>query len=87
MIWAGRPSTNIEQVVQDVGDALRRRQRPENHHQRARDILTPQVVLVLFFIGALGAHIRARAFCNVAFPGLYLLLAMAATTYMIRVAA
>lgn len=42
--------------------------------------------LMLFFIGALVAHIRARVFYNIAFPGLYLLLAVASTTYMIRMA-
>jgi hypothetical protein len=40
--------------------------------------------LVLFFIGAVVAHIRARVFYNIAFPGLYLLLAAAAAAYMIR---
>jgi DoxX-like family len=33
--------------------------------------------LVLFFIGAIGAHVRARVFHNVAFPGTYLALASA----------
>lgn len=27
--------------------------------------------LVLFFIGALGAHVRARVFYNIAFPGFF----------------
>ena len=40
--------------------------------------------LVLIFVGALIAHIRARVFHNVAFPGLYLLLAAASTAYMLR---
>lgn len=31
--------------------------------------------LVLFFIGAVAAHIRARVYYNIAFPGTYLLLA------------
>lgn len=31
--------------------------------------------LVLFFIGAMAAHIRARVYYNIAFPGTYLLLA------------
>lgn len=43
--------------------------------------------LILFFIGALAAHIRARVFSNIAFPGVYLLLALAAAAYMIRRAA
>jgi hypothetical protein len=33
--------------------------------------------LVLFFIGALATHIRARVLHNLAFPGLYLALAVA----------
>jgi DoxX-like family len=33
--------------------------------------------LVIFFIGAVIAHIRARVFYNIAFPGLYLALASA----------
>jgi hypothetical protein len=33
--------------------------------------------LVLFFIGALAAHFRARVFHNMAFPGGYFLLAVA----------
>jgi hypothetical protein len=28
--------------------------------------------LVLYFIGAVIAHLRARVFCNIAFPGAYL---------------
>ncbi|MDA2812209.1 DoxX family protein [Nocardiopsis sp. RSe5-2] len=31
--------------------------------------------LVLFFIGAVAAHVRARVFSNIAFPGAYLALA------------
>jgi hypothetical protein len=34
--------------------------------------------LVLFFIGAIAAHIRARVYYNIAFPGSYLALATAA---------
>ncbi|WP_422208914.1 DoxX family protein [Mycobacterium sp.] len=45
------------------------------------------VGLILFFIGALVAHLRARVFYNIAFPGLYLILATASAAYMIRVAA
>lgn len=33
--------------------------------------------LVLFFIGAVGAHIRARVYYNIAAPGGYLVLAIA----------
>jgi hypothetical protein len=33
--------------------------------------------LVLFFIGALAAHVRARVFHNIAFPGAYFALAIA----------
>ena len=42
--------------------------------------------LILFFVGALVAHIRARVFYNIAFPGAYLLLAVASAAYMIRTA-
>ncbi|MDV7133031.1 DoxX family protein [Williamsia muralis] len=42
------------------------------------------VGLVLFFIGAVAAHVRARVFYNIAFPGLYLLLAVASTAYMVQ---
>ncbi|APE34798.1 transmembrane invasion protein [Nocardia mangyaensis] len=40
--------------------------------------------LVLFFIGAVVAHIRARVFYNLAFPSLYLLLAVASAAYMLH---
>jgi hypothetical protein len=33
--------------------------------------------LVLFFIGAVAAHVRARVFYNIAFPGAFLALAVA----------
>jgi hypothetical protein len=36
--------------------------------------------LVAFFIGAITAHVRARAFHNIAFPGAYLALAIASLT-------
>lgn len=42
--------------------------------------------LVLFFVGALVAHMRARMFYNIAFPALYLLLAVASAAYMMRIA-
>ena len=35
--------------------------------------------LVLFFIGALAAHVRGRVFHNIAFPGAYFALAVAST--------
>ncbi|MFH9295861.1 DoxX family protein [Streptomyces sp. NPDC017520] len=37
--------------------------------------------LIAFFVGAVLAHIRARVFHNLAFPGAFLLLAVAATAY------
>ncbi|KAB8162564.1 DoxX family protein [Streptomyces sp. 3MP-14] len=40
--------------------------------------------LTLFFVGAVVAHVRARVFSNIAFPGLYLLLAVAATACLLR---
>ncbi|WP_133743261.1 DoxX family protein [Actinorugispora endophytica] len=43
--------------------------------------------LVLFFVGAVVAHVRARVFHNIAFPGLYLLLSAAAVTHMTHLAA
>ena len=42
--------------------------------------------LVLFFIGALAAHIRTRAFHNIAFPGTYLALAIASAGLAIATA-
>jgi hypothetical protein len=39
--------------------------------------------LVLFFTGALAAHIRARAFHNIAFPATYFALAIASTVLAI----
>lgn len=42
------------------------------------------VGLVLFFVGAVVAHVRARVLHNIAFPGLYLLLAVASTVYMVQ---
>ncbi|GAA3888209.1 DoxX family protein [Streptomyces sedi] len=38
--------------------------------------------LTLFFVGAVAAHLRARVLHNVAFPGLYLLLAAAALAHL-----
>ncbi|WP_407565445.1 DoxX family protein [Streptomyces sp. 184] len=38
--------------------------------------------LTLFFVGAVAAHVRARVFHNIAFPGVYLLLALASAAYM-----
>lgn len=39
------------------------------------------VGLVLFFVGAVGVHVRARVFHNIAFPTGFLVLALAATAY------
>ncbi|MBO0839395.1 MAG: DoxX family protein [Sciscionella sp.] len=41
--------------------------------------------LIVFFVGAVAAHVRARVFYNIAFPGVYLLLAVASTAYLIIV--
>ncbi|AZM46520.1 transmembrane invasion protein [Streptomyces sp. WAC 06738] len=40
------------------------------------------VGLTLFFVGAVAAHVRARVFHNIAFPGVYLLLALASAAHM-----
>jgi hypothetical protein len=42
------------------------------------------VGLVLLFVGAVVAHIRGRVFYNIAFPALYLLLAVTAAAYMVH---
>jgi hypothetical protein len=39
--------------------------------------------LVLFFVGALTAHVRARVFRNIAVPGAYLALAVASTVLVV----
>jgi DoxX-like family len=39
--------------------------------------------LVLFFVGAVVTHVRARVFHNIAFPGAFLALAIAATVLAI----
>lgn len=39
--------------------------------------------LVMFFLGALAAHIRARVYRNIAFPGGYLVLAAASLVFAI----
>lgn len=55
-------------------------------------ILTPWlgvaagVGLSLFFIGAVAFHVRARVFHNIAFPGFYLLVAIASLGYMVHLA-
>ncbi|SOD60344.1 DoxX-like family protein [Streptomyces zhaozhouensis] len=41
------------------------------------------VGLTLFFLGAVGAHLRARVLHNIAFPGMYLLLAVAALAHLV----
>ncbi|SFB51319.1 DoxX-like family protein [Amycolatopsis marina] len=43
--------------------------------------LAAGIGLVVFFIGAVGAHVRARVLHNIGFPSLYLLLALCATAY------
>ncbi|MFB8026879.1 MULTISPECIES: DoxX family protein [unclassified Streptomyces] len=43
--------------------------------------LAAGVGLTAFFIGAVLAHVRARVFYNIAFPGGYLLLAAASTSF------
>lgn len=43
--------------------------------------LAAAVGLVLFYVGAVMAHIRARVFHNIGFPLLFLLLASGAVTY------
>lgn len=43
--------------------------------------LAAGVGLILFFVCAVTAHLRAHVLYNIAFPGLYLLLAVAATAY------
>ncbi|WP_033257857.1 MULTISPECIES: DoxX family protein [Kitasatospora] len=47
----------------------------------ARLGLAAAVGLLLFFVGAVGAHVRARVFHNLAFPLAFLLLAAAAVRY------
>jgi hypothetical protein len=37
--------------------------------------------LVVFFLGAVGAHVRARVFHNIAFPGCFLVLSVAALAF------
>jgi len=39
--------------------------------------------LVLFFTGALAAHVRARVFHNIAFPGAYFALAVASASLVV----
>ncbi|NEA09542.1 DoxX family protein [Streptomyces sp. SID10692] len=43
--------------------------------------LAAGVGLVAFFVGAVIAHIRARVFHNIAFPGVFLALAAASTAF------
>lgn len=43
--------------------------------------LAAGVGLIGFFIGAVIAHVRARVFHNMAFPGVFLLLAVAGTVF------
>jgi hypothetical protein len=44
--------------------------------------ITAATGLVLFFIGALIAHVRARVLYNIAFPGAYLVLSAASLVLM-----
>ncbi len=46
--------------------------------------LAAAVGLVLFFVGAVGAHVRARVFHNIAFPAGYLALSTAALVLATR---
>jgi hypothetical protein len=43
--------------------------------------LAAAIGLIAFFVGATTAHIRARAFHNIAFPATFLLLAVTATLH------
>ncbi len=43
--------------------------------------LTAGIGLTAFFVGAVLVHVRARVFHNIAFPGAFLLLAVASTGY------
>ncbi|MFH8987815.1 DoxX family protein [Streptomyces sp. NPDC017940] len=45
--------------------------------------LAAGVGLTAFFIGAVLCHVRARVFHNLAFPGAYLLLAVASTGFFV----
>ncbi|MFD3611136.1 DoxX family protein [Streptomyces atroolivaceus] len=45
--------------------------------------LAAGVGLTAFFIGAVLAHVHARVFHNIAFPGGYLLLAVAGTSFFV----
>ncbi|MEV1021045.1 DoxX family protein [Streptomyces sp. NPDC050264] len=45
--------------------------------------LAAGIGLTAFFIGAVLAHVRARVFHNIAFPGGYLLLAVASTSFFV----
>lgn len=45
--------------------------------------LAAGVGLIAFFIGAVLAHVRARVFHNIAVPGIYLLLAVAGTSFFV----
>lgn len=49
-----------------------------------REIATAAAIgLVLFFVIAVGAHVRARVFYNIAFPGTFLALAAASLVLVI----
>ena len=48
--------------------------------------VTAGIGLVLFYTGAIYAHFRARVFYNIAFPGMYLALAVVSLAYMVDLA-
>ncbi|NMD56195.1 MULTISPECIES: DoxX family protein [Tsukamurella] len=45
--------------------------------------LAAGIGLVAFFLGAVGVHVRAGVYYNIAFPGAFLVLALASMTYFI----
>ncbi|MFE6039928.1 DoxX family protein [Streptomyces sp. NPDC056452] len=45
--------------------------------------LAAGIGLTAFFVGAVLAHVRARVFYNIAFPGGYLLLAVGSTSFFV----
>ncbi|SKW41177.1 putative invasion protein [Mycobacteroides abscessus subsp. abscessus] len=52
---------------------------PESRDGRAG--LAAAIGLVAFFIGAVGVHIRSNVLHNVAFPGVFLALALGSVAY------
>lgn len=45
--------------------------------------LAAAIGLVAFFIGAVGAHVRAKVLYNIAFPSVFLALAMGSVAYFV----